>query len=213
VKGPNPKALALSDTGRWAAKTGGGSVDEAIRRTLGGCGIMSGVLCKIVAVNDAFVVPIPTLMKATGLPGVTDAIAPERRENLSLRLHDRTERGCDRKRGSARSDDRCPDRAVRHVAIARGTIRERCLSASGHDSTRARRRVRGRLMCAPRNMGARELGATTCLSSACGAASSTRRSTCEPTTASARPAPRSHHLPAPASPAGLCEWDCYLGVT
>ena len=90
VKGRNPKALALSP-GHWAAKAGG-SVDEAIRRALEQCGILSGVPCKIVAVNDAFVVPIPTLMKATGffLPGVTDAIAPERRENLSLRLANAT---------------------------------------------------------------------------------------------------------------------------
>jgi hypothetical protein len=53
---------------------------------------MSGVPCKIVAVNDAFVVPIPTLMKATGffLPGVIDAIASERREDLSLRLANAT---------------------------------------------------------------------------------------------------------------------------
>ena len=38
---------------------------------------------------------------------------------------------------------------------------------------------------------ARGLGATTCSSSGCGAASNTRRSICAPTTASARPAPRS----------------------
>src|SRR5450631_3194065 len=38
---------------------------------------------------------------------------------------------------------------------------------------------------------ARAPGATTCSSSDCGAASNTRRCTCEPTTTSARPAPRS----------------------
>ena len=67
-------------------------MDEDIRRALEQCGILSGVPCKIVAVNGAFVVPIPTLMKATGffLPGVTDAIAPDRRENLSLRLANAT---------------------------------------------------------------------------------------------------------------------------
>ena len=46
-------------------------------------------------------------------------------------------------------------------------------------------------MASPSAWTARALGATTCSSNGCGAASNTRRYTCEPTKPSARPAPRS----------------------
>ena len=42
------------------------SADEAIRRALELCGNNAGVPCLVVAVNNDFVVPIPTTMKATG---------------------------------------------------------------------------------------------------------------------------------------------------
>ena len=39
---------------------------EAVRRTLETCGAVAGVPCMIVALDDVFVVPVPTTMKATG---------------------------------------------------------------------------------------------------------------------------------------------------
>ena len=52
--------------GNFIFYTDGDSVEEAVRRTLETCGALAGVACMIVAIDDVFVVPVPTIMKATG---------------------------------------------------------------------------------------------------------------------------------------------------
>jgi hypothetical protein len=82
-----PKALALSPAGRWSYARGESGRDEAIRRTLEFCG-RHGVPCMIVAIDDRFVVPIPTTMKVTGFfqANTNALILPELRSDLARRL-------------------------------------------------------------------------------------------------------------------------------
>src|SRR5258707_10702286 len=42
------------------------SPEEAVRRALENCGFVTGVPCMVVAVDDVFVVPVPTALKAVG---------------------------------------------------------------------------------------------------------------------------------------------------
>jgi TIR domain len=82
-----PKALALSPVGSWSYGRGESSPEEAIRRALEWCG-RHGVPCMIVAVDDRFVVAIPTTMKVTGFfQATTNAlILPELRSDVARRL-------------------------------------------------------------------------------------------------------------------------------
>ena len=66
------------------------SVDEAVRRALESCGGIAGVPCMVVAINDDFVVPIPTTLKVTGFfkaAGNTQ-IAADARDDVARRLAD-----------------------------------------------------------------------------------------------------------------------------
>jgi class 3 adenylate cyclase len=84
-----PKALALSPLGTFSFLFGQESADEAVRRALELCGNNAGVPCLLAAVNNDFVVPIPTTMKATGFfqAASAAAIAPEFRDVVASRLH------------------------------------------------------------------------------------------------------------------------------
>ena len=85
--GRKPKALALSQRGRVAFASGQSSSEEAVRRSLEFCGNGAGVACMIVAIDDTFVVPIPTTMKVAGFFRASNtAIAPEAREDVARRL-------------------------------------------------------------------------------------------------------------------------------
>jgi adenylate cyclase len=83
-----PKALALAPQGIQHSYAGAANIDEAVRRSLEACGSRAGVACMIVAVDDVFVVPIPTTMKAVGFFRVIGnaAITPDAREDLARRL-------------------------------------------------------------------------------------------------------------------------------
>jgi hypothetical protein len=85
--GPKSKALALSPAGFWVYHRGASNPEEAIRRTLESCGRM-GAPCMIVAVDDRFVVAIPTTMKVTGFFQATTntLILPELRSDVARRL-------------------------------------------------------------------------------------------------------------------------------
>jgi adenylate cyclase len=66
------------------------TVDEAVRRALESCGGIAGVPCMVVAINDDFVVPIPTTLKVTGFfkaAGNTQ-IAADARDDVARRLAD-----------------------------------------------------------------------------------------------------------------------------
>ncbi len=84
----NAKALAISPQGLAGFYFRQNSPEEAVRRALELCGSRAGVACIIVAVDDAFVVPIPSAMKAVGLFRATanPAIVPEARDDIAHRL-------------------------------------------------------------------------------------------------------------------------------
>jgi hypothetical protein len=88
VPGHKSKALALSPRAHAFWNRGSPSQDEAARRALEACGNSEGVPCMIVAVDDVFVVPIPTLMKAVGFfqTAGNALIAPGSRDGVARRL-------------------------------------------------------------------------------------------------------------------------------
>ena len=69
VPGKKTKAIAVGPGGNFIFYTDGATVAEVVRRALESCGALAGVPCMIVAVDDDFVVPVPTIMKATGSSG------------------------------------------------------------------------------------------------------------------------------------------------
>jgi hypothetical protein len=86
-----PKALALSPAGSSSYVHGESNPEEAIRRALEWCG-RRGVPCMIIAVDDRFVVAIPTTMKVTGFfqANTNAAILPELRSDVARRLRNVT---------------------------------------------------------------------------------------------------------------------------
>jgi adenylate cyclase len=67
-------------------------VEEAARRGLESCGAIAGVPCLIVALDDAFVVPVPTTLKPTGFfkASGNGVISPEARDDVARKLADAT---------------------------------------------------------------------------------------------------------------------------
>lgn len=86
--GRTSKAIAIGPHGQFYYLVGQDSVDEAMRRTLEGCGSVTGVPCMIVAVDDVFVVPIPATMKVAGFfRAASDAsIASDAKDDVARRL-------------------------------------------------------------------------------------------------------------------------------
>jgi adenylate cyclase len=82
------KALVLGPQGAPFFYVGQPSLDEAVRRALEHCGSVAGVACLLVALDDNFVVPIPTTMKPTGLFHATanPLITPQLQEEVAHRL-------------------------------------------------------------------------------------------------------------------------------
>lgn len=64
------------------------TTEEAVRRALESCGGIAGVPCMVVAVNDDFVVPIPTTLKVTGFFRATGStmISADAREDVARRI-------------------------------------------------------------------------------------------------------------------------------
>jgi class 3 adenylate cyclase len=88
--GRSPKALAVGPGGHFFFTVNQDSVEEAARRALEGCGAAAGVPCMIVALNDVFVVSIPTVLKVTGFfrPGGNSSIAMDARDEVARKLAD-----------------------------------------------------------------------------------------------------------------------------
>jgi adenylate cyclase len=82
------KALALGPGGALFFPIALDSVEEAVRRALESCGGIAGVPCMIVALNDNFVVPIPTSHKATGFfkASGNTMIAADARDDVARKL-------------------------------------------------------------------------------------------------------------------------------
>ena len=92
VTGRKTKALALAPGGQYFITVGVESLDEAVRRSIESCGGIAGVPCMIVAVDDTFVVAVPTTMKVTGFfkADGNSAIVPEARDDVAHKLAEAT---------------------------------------------------------------------------------------------------------------------------
>jgi adenylate cyclase len=66
LDGARSKALVVAPNGTLYWTFGQISPEEAMRRSLERCGYLSSAACLVVAVDDSFVVPAPTLAKAVG---------------------------------------------------------------------------------------------------------------------------------------------------
>jgi adenylate cyclase len=81
------KAWAIAPGGSSIAQYGQATQEEAVRRSLENCGLYAGVPCLVVAVDDMFVVPIPSTMKVSGFFSTKrDDIVPELRDAVAQRL-------------------------------------------------------------------------------------------------------------------------------
>jgi class 3 adenylate cyclase len=60
------KSIAIGPGGAFFFNLGLDTAEESVRRNLESCGAFAGVACMIVAVDDVFVVPVPTTLKVVG---------------------------------------------------------------------------------------------------------------------------------------------------
>ncbi|WP_298244257.1 adenylate/guanylate cyclase domain-containing protein [uncultured Bradyrhizobium sp.] len=66
VPAAKSRSVALGPGGHYFMVLGASSAEDAARRSLESCGAIAGVACLVVAIDDNFVVPIPTLFRITG---------------------------------------------------------------------------------------------------------------------------------------------------
>jgi len=90
LPGRKTKAIALGPGGQFFFSTNVESVDDAARRNLEACGATAGVPCMLVALDDAFVVPVPKTMKVVGFfrPGDARMIAADSRDEVFRKLNE-----------------------------------------------------------------------------------------------------------------------------
>jgi class 3 adenylate cyclase len=90
VPGRKTKAVAISSGGNYFFLTGIDGAEEATRRALESCGAIAGVACMIVALDDNFVVPVPTTLKVIGFfkAAGNGVISPEARDDVARQLND-----------------------------------------------------------------------------------------------------------------------------
>jgi class 3 adenylate cyclase len=88
VPGKKSKAIAVGPGGNDIFYTDGTTIAEVVRRTLESCGAIAGAPCMVVAVDDLFVVPVPTIMKASGLfrASGNPSIAADARDDVAHQL-------------------------------------------------------------------------------------------------------------------------------
>jgi adenylate cyclase len=90
---PRSKTYVISTTGTPYLTYGQSSPEDVVRRTLERCGYESGAPCMVVAIDDAFVIPVPTLAKAVGFyrPDSLTAVSPRLRDEIARRLANATD--------------------------------------------------------------------------------------------------------------------------
>lgn len=90
VPAAKSRAIALGPGGQYFMVLGASSVDNSARRSLESCGAIAGMACLIVAVDDNFVVPIPTLLRITGFfhAASNASIAADARAEVVRKLAD-----------------------------------------------------------------------------------------------------------------------------
>jgi adenylate cyclase len=90
MTGRKSKAIAVGPGGQLAFYFNQDSLEEAARRSLESCGAFAGVACKVVAVDDVFVVPVPTTLKVTGFfrAASNSSVAADSRDEIARKLAD-----------------------------------------------------------------------------------------------------------------------------
>lgn len=84
------RSIALGPGGQYFMVLGVSTVDEAARRSLESCGAIAGSACMVVAVDDVFVVPIPSLLRANGFfhAASNSSIVADARDDVVRKLGD-----------------------------------------------------------------------------------------------------------------------------
>jgi class 3 adenylate cyclase len=84
------RSIAVGPVGQFIFNSASESIEESARRSLESCGFMAGVPCMVVAADDVFVVPVPTLMKAIGFFRAANnpSILAGEREEVTRKLAD-----------------------------------------------------------------------------------------------------------------------------
>ena len=90
VPAAKSRSVALGPGGQYFMVLGASSADDAARRSLESCGAIAGVACLVVAIDDNFVVPIPTLFRTTGFFNAASnaSIVADARSDVVRRLAD-----------------------------------------------------------------------------------------------------------------------------
>jgi hypothetical protein len=89
VPGRKSRTIAVGPNGQFIFNANSESVDESARRSLESCAAIAGASCMIIAADDDFVVPVPTLMKATGFfhPASNSSIVAVARDDVVRKLN------------------------------------------------------------------------------------------------------------------------------
>ncbi len=82
------KSVAIGPGGQFFFNIGVDTAEESMRRNLETCGAFTGVACMIVALDDAFVVPVPTTLKPIGFfhADRNASIVADAREDVARKL-------------------------------------------------------------------------------------------------------------------------------
>ncbi len=90
VPGRKSKSVAIGPGGQFFFNFGYDNAEESARRNLDTCGAVAGVACMIVAVDDAFVVPVPSTFKVTGFFRAANnpSIMADARDDVARKLAD-----------------------------------------------------------------------------------------------------------------------------
>src|SRR5579883_2312818 len=86
------RTIALGPGGQFIFNSNAESVDESARRALESCAALANAHCMIVAADDSFVVPVPSIMKATGFfhAAANPSIIADARDDVARKLSDAT---------------------------------------------------------------------------------------------------------------------------
>jgi class 3 adenylate cyclase len=86
--GRKTKSIAMGPGGQFFYNIGVEAIEDSARRNLESCGALTGVACMIVAIDDAFVVPVPSTLKVTGFfqAAISSSIAADARDDVSRKL-------------------------------------------------------------------------------------------------------------------------------
>jgi len=86
--GRKTKSIAMGPGGQFFYNIGVEAIEDSARRNLESCGAVTGVACMIVAIDDAFVVPVPSTLKVTGFfqAAISSSIAADARDDVSRKL-------------------------------------------------------------------------------------------------------------------------------